>query len=119
MTRVSCRLALIPLLVIVWLALALLLRGRLTRQDRKHQFDSLTETESGALKRAQEMFEHGHYDLSVIEVWRALEARLRRALLRRSVHGHYEDWSTLRDAVNQLNTRLEDHLRSHQQPPTT
>ncbi|OLE22370.1 MAG: hypothetical protein AUG49_19330 [Catenulispora sp. 13_1_20CM_3_70_7] len=27
--------------------------------------------------------------------------------------------STLRDAVNQLNTRLEDHLRSHQQPPST
>ncbi len=25
--------------------------------------------------------------------------------------------STLRDAVNQLHTRLEDHLRSHQVPP--
>lgn len=25
--------------------------------------------------------------------------------------------STLRDAVNQLHTRLEDHLRSHQPPP--
>jgi hypothetical protein len=87
-------------LVVVWLALAILIRLRLGRQDRNHQFDALTETESAALKRAQEMFEEGHFDLSVIEVWRALEARLRRSLLQRHVHGHYDDWNALRDAAH-------------------
>jgi hypothetical protein len=88
-------------LVALWLGLALVIRFRLGRQDRNHQFDSLTETESAALKRAQEMFDQGHFDLSVIEVWRALEARLRRALLLRHVHGHYEDWNELRDAAHE------------------
>jgi hypothetical protein len=108
-------------LFVAWLFLAILIRARLTRQDRKHQFESLTETEAAALRRAQEMFDHDHYDLSVIEVWRALEARLRRALLRRKVHGHYEDWSDLRDAAHAAGllakvplTTLDD-LRRHWQ----
>jgi hypothetical protein len=87
-------------LVVVWLLLAILIRLRLGRQDRSHQFNALTETESAALKRAQEMFDAGHFDLSVIEIWRALEARLRRALLLRHVHGHYDDWNKLRDAAH-------------------
>jgi hypothetical protein len=36
----------------------------------------------------------------VIEVWRALEARLRRALLTRHVHGQFDDWNKLRDAAH-------------------
>lgn len=87
-------------LAVAWLALAIAIRVRLTRQDRKHQFEALNETESAALRRAQEMFNHEHYDLSVIECWRGLEARLRRALLRRGDHGHYDDWSKLRDAAH-------------------
>jgi hypothetical protein len=87
-------------LVAVWLMLAILIRLRLGRQDRSHQFDSLTETESAALKRSQEMFDQGHFDLSVIEVWRALEARLRRALLQRHVHVNGDDWNKLRDAAH-------------------
>jgi hypothetical protein len=84
----------------VWVVLAVLIRLRLGRQDRSHQFNMLTETESAALKRAQEMYDHGHYDLAVIEVWRGLEARLRRSLLARQVHGPFEDWGTLRDAAH-------------------
>jgi hypothetical protein len=80
--------------------LAILIRRRLGRQDRKHQFEMLTDTESASLKRAQEMFTDGHYDLSVIEAWRALEARLRRALVQRHVHGHFEEWNDLRDAAH-------------------
>jgi hypothetical protein len=87
-------------LVLLWLMLAILIRVRLSRQDHKHQFESLSETESAALRRAREMFDHAHYDLSVIEAWRALEARLRRSLLRRKDHGHYDDWSKLRDAAH-------------------
>jgi hypothetical protein len=108
-------------LVVGWLVLALLIRVRLSRQDRKHQFESLTETESAALRRAQEMFDHSPYDLSVIEVWRALEARLLRALLRRKVHGHYDDWSELRDAAHAAGLLAKvplttlDELRRHWQ----
>ncbi|HEY1380997.1 MAG TPA: hypothetical protein VGF55_29625 [Gemmataceae bacterium] len=87
-------------LVVAWLLVALLIRRRLNRQDRNHRFDALTETESGALKRAEEMYCHAHYDLSVIEVWRALEARLRRALLTRHVRGQFDDWNKLRDAAH-------------------
>ena len=38
-------------LIVGWLVLAILIRLRLGRQDRSHQFNSLTETESAALKR--------------------------------------------------------------------
>jgi hypothetical protein len=86
-------------LVVAWFALAVAIRVRLGRQDRKHQFEALHETESAALRRAREMFDHSHYDLAVIEVWRGLEARLRRSLLSRGVHGHWDDWGQLRHAA--------------------
>src|SRR5262245_27295218 len=66
-------------LVVAWFTLAILIRVRLSRQDHKHQFEALHQSESAALQRAKEMFDHAHYDLSVIEACRALEARLRRA----------------------------------------
>lgn len=104
-----------------WLVLAVVIRLRLGRQDRNHQFHSLTETEAAALKRAQEMYDQAHYDLSVIEVWRALEARLRRALLLRQVHGPFSDWSHLRDAahaaglLSKVPLTALDNLRRHWQ----
>jgi hypothetical protein len=108
-------------LVALWLLLAGLIRRRLGHQDRKHQFDVLTDTESAALRRAQEMFDQAHYDLSVIEVWRALEARLRRALLLKSVHGPLDDWNRLRDAAHEAGLLAKvpltalDELRRHWQ----
>jgi hypothetical protein len=108
-------------LLAVWFVLAALLRRRLMHQDQKAQLERLTETEAAALRRAQEMFDHDHYDLSVIEVWRALEARLRRALLLKSVRGQLDDWNALRDAAHQAGllskvplTAL-DELRRHWQ----
>jgi len=38
-----------------------------------------------ALNRAKELFASGHYDLSVIESWKAIESRLRRVLLGRGM----------------------------------
>jgi hypothetical protein len=108
-------------LIAVWLLLAVFLRRRLSRQDRKAQFDLLTETETLALRRAQDMFDHGHYDLCVIEVWRALEARLRRALLLKSVRGHIDGWNELRDAahaaglLSKVPLTALDELRRHWQ----
>ena len=74
---------------VAWLVLsqvlALLLRGRLGSQDRKAKMDQLAQQEMASLKRAQELFAAEHYDLSVIEIWRAIEVRLHRVLLSRSV----------------------------------
>jgi hypothetical protein len=61
--------------------LALWLRRRLSEQDRKAKIEQLTQQEMAALNRAPEMFDSNHYDLAIIESWKALEARLRRALL--------------------------------------
>jgi hypothetical protein len=108
-------------LLAVWFVLAVLVRRRLAHQDRKHRFDHLTEAESAALRRAQEMFDQEHYDLSVIEMWRALEARLRRALLVKSARGHIDDWNQLRDAAHEAGVLAKvpltalDELRRHWQ----
>jgi HEPN domain-containing protein len=73
---------------VAWLVLsqvfALLLRSRLGRQDQSQKIDQLAQQEIASLKRAQELFAEDHYDLSVIEIWRAIEARLHRVLLSRS-----------------------------------
>jgi hypothetical protein len=73
----------------LWLVVSQLLawrlRGRLSAQDRKSKIDQLAEQEAALLSQAPEMFATSHYDLSVIESWRALQARLRRALL---LHGY-------------------------------
>jgi hypothetical protein len=76
------------LLGLFWLVisqvLAWRLRGRLVNQDRAAKIDQLADQEMVALNRASEMLASDHYDLSVIEAWKALEARLRRTLL---LHG--------------------------------
>ena len=72
-----------------WLALsqlvALRIRGRLGEQDRLAKIAHLAQQEVDSLNRAREMFEGDHYDLCVVEAWRALEARLRQVLLSRRV----------------------------------
>jgi hypothetical protein len=65
--------------------LVLGLRRRLNAQDRTHKIEQLAQQEMTALNRAPELFASDHYDLSVIESWKALEARLRRSLL---LHGY-------------------------------
>jgi HEPN domain-containing protein len=74
---------------LAWLVLsqliAWLLRGRLGKQDRTAKIEQLARQEIASLKHAQELFAEDHYDLSVIETWRALEARLQRVLLNRGV----------------------------------
>jgi hypothetical protein len=106
-------------LVTVWLLLAILLRQRLTRQGQQAEFQRLVTAETAALRRAQEMFEHEHYDLSVIELWRAIEARLRRSLLVKSVRGPFDDWSSLREAAHtaglltKVPLAILDELRRH------
>jgi hypothetical protein len=70
---------------VAWLVLssllAWMLRGRLADQDRLAKIDQLAKQEAAALQHAREMFAGDHYDLSVIEAWKAIAARLRRSLL--------------------------------------
>jgi hypothetical protein len=76
----------IPLgLGILWLVLSQVaawwFRARLSDKDRDVTLEHLAQQEIAALERARDMFASHHYDLSVIEAWKAIELRLRRALL--------------------------------------
>lgn len=68
-----------------WVALSQLvawrIRRRLGDQDRASRMAQLAKQEIESLNQAKELFDGGHYDLSVVEGWRALEARLRQVLL--------------------------------------
>jgi hypothetical protein len=80
----------IPLgLGVLWLLVSYLLawrlRSRIGAQDRTAKVEELAEQEIAALNRSRELFETDHYDLAVIEGWKAIEARLRRVLLRRGI----------------------------------
>jgi hypothetical protein len=72
-----------------WLVLsqvvALLLRGRLGHQDRTAKIEQLAHQEKLAVQQAADLFDGDHYDLSVMETWRAVEARLRRVLMARGI----------------------------------
>jgi HEPN domain-containing protein len=61
------------------------IKHRLGERDRKAKMEQLARHEHEALNRARELFEGQHYDLSVVEAYRALEARLRQTLLARHV----------------------------------
>jgi HEPN domain-containing protein len=64
-------------------AAAWFLRGRLGAHDQSAKAEQFTRQEVKALADAQELFDNDHYDLSVMEAYRAIDARLRRALLNR------------------------------------
>jgi len=72
-----------------WIALSQLvvwrIRRRLGEQDRLAKIAQLAKQEAESVNQARELFDGEHYDLSVVEAWRALEARLRQALLGRRI----------------------------------
>jgi len=73
-----------------WLVLsqlaALLFRRSLGEQDRQAKIEQLTKQEVSLLSRSQELFAGSHYDLSVVEAFKALDARLRRVCLIRKMN---------------------------------
>jgi HEPN domain-containing protein len=71
--------------LVLVLPLALYLRRRLAEQDFSAKHDQLVGEEISALKQAKELFDHNHYDLAVIEAWKALDARLNRVLASRGI----------------------------------
>ena len=78
-----------------WVALSQLvawrIRRRLGEQDRLSKMAQLSKQEVESLNQARELFDGGHYDLSVVEAWRALEARLRQVLLSRRIRTRTDD----------------------------
>jgi HEPN domain-containing protein len=78
-----------------WIALSQLvawrIRHRLGEQDRLAKMGQLARQEVESLNQARELFASEHYDLSVIEAWRALEARLRQVLLHRRIATRGDD----------------------------
>jgi HEPN domain-containing protein len=86
-----------------WLVLsqvvAWLFRGRLSDEDIAAKVRQWADQEMAALNRAREMFDSQHYDLSVIEAWRAIEARLRRVLLAKGIRSGGETPQKMIDAA--------------------
>lgn len=67
------------------------IRRRLGEQDRRSKIAQLAKQEVESLNQARELFDGEHYDLSVVEAWRALEARLRQVLLNRRIGTRTDD----------------------------
>jgi hypothetical protein len=78
-----------------WVALSQVvawrIRRRLGERDRASKMEQLAKQEAVSLDQARSLFEVEHFDLCVVEAWRALEARLRQALLSRRVTARADD----------------------------
>jgi hypothetical protein len=77
--------------VILTQVIAWRIRRRLGERDRASKMEQLAKQEAVSLDQARSLFESEHFDLSVVEAWRALEARLRQALLGRKVTARADD----------------------------
>jgi HEPN domain-containing protein len=86
-------------LAVGWLLLSpiavLAVRARLGKQDVNAQVEQLARREISSLRHARALFQSEHYDLSVIEVCRAVEARLRRVLVDRGYRVDKTSWKPL------------------------
>ena len=67
------------------------IRHRLGERDRASRMEQMARREAESLAQANELFGGDHYDLCVVEAWRALESRLRQALLSRRVATRSDD----------------------------
>ena len=90
------------------------LRGKLSDQDVAARLAQLMERETLALNRAQEMFAGEHYDLAVIESWKAVETRLQRGVL---PHDDRQDQRSECQQQPQRRCQPESAEPVRQQPP--
>ena len=77
--------------VILSQVIAWRIRRRLGERDRVSKMEQLAKQEAESLDQARQLFGSDHYDLCVVEAWRALEARLRQALLSRRIPTRTDD----------------------------
>lgn len=66
---------------LAWLVVGWLRLSNLNVQDAVARMRQLDDEEHKALSRAADLFPSQHYDMAVVESWKALESRLHRALL--------------------------------------
>jgi hypothetical protein len=69
--------------LVVWQLSALAIRRYLTRRDWTNKIDHLTDREMDTLKRARDMMDACHYDLAIIQSYKAVLLRLEMACLKR------------------------------------
>ena len=77
-----------------WLALSQLVAWRIRRRSASRTGPPGSHgwrSRRPSLSQARELFDGGHYDLSVVEAWRVLEARLRQVLLSRRIEARAGD----------------------------
>ena len=67
------------------------IQRRLGERDRVSKMHQLARQEAESLDQARVLLKGEHFDLCVVEAWRALEARLRQALLSRRVATRADD----------------------------
>ena len=67
------------------------IRARLGERDRFSKMEQLSRQEAESLEQARQLFDSDHFDLCVVEAWRALESRLRQALLSRRISTRSDD----------------------------
>ncbi len=106
-----------------WVALSQLvawrIRRRLGEQDLTAKMEQLAWQEVASLNSARELFESDHFDLCVVEAWRALEARLRQVLLNRRIapRGDHPDAilqiATKKGILREPTLGLIEELRRH------
>jgi hypothetical protein len=101
--------------IVIWALLAWRLRARLGAQDSQAKVEQLAEQELTALNRATEMLAGSHFDLGVIEAWKALEARLRRVLLLRGLTPAWDSAEALIATANRAGVLHEPATRQVQE----
>jgi hypothetical protein len=106
-----------------WIALSQVvawrIRRRLGERDRASKMAQLAKQEAVSLDQARSLFESDHFDLCVVEAWRALESRLRQALLSRRVTARADDHlgvirlATRRGILKEPTLGLVEELKKH------
>lgn len=106
-----------------WLILSQLIawhiRGRLGEEDRAAKLAHLVQQEHESLGRAGALLREEHFDLCVVEAWRALESRLRQVLLARRVGSALDSTEAVLHAATKRGVLVEpvsglvDEIRRH------
>jgi hypothetical protein len=105
--------------LVTWQIFAWRVRRRLSGQDKTARVEQLASQELAALNQVREMETSQNYDLAVIQAWKALEARLGQALLRRGVTTAATDVQSLLDTAGKVgvitgkNRQQIEELRQH------
>ena len=105
--------------VILSQVIAWRIRRRLGERDRISKMEHLARQEAQSLDQAGQLFASDHYDLCVVEAWRAFESRLRQALLGRRVLARADDpqavirVATRRGLLKEPNLGLVAELQRH------